>query len=358
MLPSINNQQSSSVNVTSYQSRHEGQTYTRLDRNPVSTHDLSETQTVEQPEKPDRASMFDVDDLVDQIWGFASARIAKAESNGASEEELGSLWRAAEKGVTEGFGEAKDILESLGELDDPLKLKIDSAFGQIMDKLGERSTDVLPVSQPVQEERVQTRSQPEAAGRNRAISLYQYERQTFSLNLTTAQGDEILIRSVAEQESNADDLKFGRLSSTSWSHSETSGFSLVIKGDLNEQESNDLDALLAQVNELAEEFYEGDFETAFNMAKDLNIDGTTLQSMDLNLKEIEHKGASVYAQTAGESTSLPRGLEPLKAYAEKLMAAQNNWADTFNSPKDFLNVLENHPTNKGSMGYAVKMLMA
>jgi hypothetical protein len=234
-------------------------------------------------------------------------------------------------------------------------MKIDSAYGQILDKMASRDLEAKPAQ--AQEKPIQTAAN-KASSPNRAISLYQYERQTFELNLTTAQGDQILIRSVAEQESTANDLKFGRLSSTNWGHSESSGFSLIIKGDLNAQETEDLDTLLAEVNELAAEFYDGDYETAFNMAQDLNIDGTSLKTMDLSMKEVEQKGASVYAETAGQAVKVPRGLEPLRDYADKLMAAQERWEERFNAPKDFLQAMSNHPMNRGAMGYAAKMLMA
>jgi len=349
MLPNLLGSNTSSVSITDYRSRYESVTKTQLDQNPISTHRSDE---VEDSSAVSRADNFNVDALVNQIWGFASARIAQAEADGASEEELDSLWQAAEKGVTQGFGEARDILDSMGELEDPLQLKIDSAFGQIMDKLDSRSLDDNAQSQiPPQDPTQPTQNV------NRAISVYQYERQTFSLNLTTEQGDEILIRSVSENESSVDDLRFGRLSSTTWGNRQESGFSLVIKGDLNEQEKSDLDALLADVNELAAEFYEGDYETAFNMASDLNINGTSLRSMDLSMKEVEQKGAAVYAQTGDRPAHLPKGLEPLKQYAEKLMAAQDKWSDRFNSPRDFLNTLSHHPSNAGGLMETAKLLM-
>ncbi len=350
MLPNLLNSHSSSVSYSSYQSRFESQSYQKLDQQPISTQQAEKTESAR--DATSKADNFDVDALVKQIWSFASARIAKAEADGASEAELDSMWKAAKQGVTQGFSEAKDVLDGLGELDDPLEMKIDSAFGQIMDKLDERSLepmDNIQTSVPV------PTTKPTSP--DRAISLYQYERQTFSLDLTTAQGDKIQIRSVAEESSTADDLRFGRLSSTQWSHSETSGFSLVIKGDLNEQEAADLDALLANVNELAEEFYNGDYETALEKAQALSIDGTTLKSMDLSMQETQQKGASVYAEMAGQPSALPKGLEPLKQYAQKLMDAQEKWQAQFNSAKDFLTSLENHPRNNGALSRAAHSLM-
>jgi len=313
------------------------------------------TDAAAQAAPASRAEQFNVDALVEQIWGFASARIASAQAKGASEAELESLWQSAEKGVSQGFGEAKDYLDSQDSLDDPLTLKINSAFGQIMDKLSARDLSAVAPSAPTSAP--ETRPSSSSAAQ-RVASLYQYERQTFALNLTTEQGDQIMIRSFAEQESTVEDQQFGRHSTTSWGSRQSNDFSLVIKGDLNEQETADLDKLLAQVNELAAEFYDGDYDTAFNMAAALNIDGSSLKSLDLSMKEVEHKGVSVYSQTADQPARLPKGLEPLKQYAEQLIAAQEQWAEKFNAPEEFLQMLQNHPTNHGRLGQIAHHLLS
>lgn len=343
----------SSVNIQSQQSRFDSQSYTKFDQNPVSKNSQG-VESSDAAESSSRADNFNVDALVKQIWGFASGRIEQAQASGASEEELESLWSAAERGVKQGFGEARDVLESLGELDEPLEMKISSAYGQILDRLSERSLEVDESAVSANQAIVAEQADKPI---DRYIKLEQYERQTFSLNLTTNEGDEILIRSVTSEASTAEDLRFGRLSSTQWSTAQSSEYQLIIKGDLNEQEAADLDALLADVNKLAAEFYEGDYETAFKMASDLSIDGSSLRSLDLSMQEVEVKGAGVYAQTAGQPASLPQGLQPLREYAEKLMAAQERWSERFDAPKEFLNTLSNHPSNKGGLGNLAKQLL-
>ncbi len=336
----------SSVSVSGYSSRFDS--YGGLDQNPVSTHRNVAAETAEEADSvSSRADQFDVSALVDQIWSFASNRIAQAEADGASEEELDSLWRAAEKGVEAGFGEARDILEDLGELDEPLAMKIDSAYGQLMDKIASRGVeeDVSETSNNVDSSAVSSRQ----ALVDRSVSLYQYERQTFSLDLTTAEGDKIQIRAFNEAGASMEDDRFGNYSSTRWSSGQSSGYSLVVQGNLNEQETADLDALLAEVNELAAEFYEGDLNTAYEMAAELDITGSSLMSLDLSMREVETKSAEVYAETAGQRSSLPQGLAPLREYADKLIAAQENWQNRFNSNDDLLNSIVNHPRDNGML---------
>lgn len=346
---------STSVSYSQSQSRQESIEYQRWGQKPQSTQSAEDTKNVESAPKSSRAEGFNVDALVDQIWSFASARIAKAESNGASEEELDGLWNAAKKGVSQGFGEAKDILEDLGQLDEDLEMKINNAFGQLMDKLDAR--DLTPSEKPALSNTAVTAEVADSVKLNRAINLYQYERQTFAMDITTAQGDRIQIRSVAEQSASIQDSSFGSQSATKWGMNEESGFSLFIKGDLNQQELADLDKLLAEVNELANEFYNGDMQTAFEKATALNINGTSLRTMDLSMKEVEQKGASVYAATQDESSRLPKGLSPLKEYAERLLQAQEQWQQRFQSPEGLMSAIKNHPLNNGDFLKTSQFLM-
>lgn len=337
-------------------SRYESQSYQKLDQPPVSTQGAETTESTKDAEATSSAAQnFNVDALVDKIWSFASERIADAKAEGASEEELTAMWEAAEKGIQQGFAEAKDVLSSMGEDSDDLTMKIDSAYGQLLDKLNERNLDAA--SAPTA---AQPPAEPAAQGSpsiDRMIQIQQYERQTFSLDLKTSQGDTIQIRAVSESVANLSDSRFGQQASTQWSSLEQGGYSLMVKGDLNEQEMADLEALLSDVNDLAAEFYEGDYQTAFNMAKELNIDGTSLKSMDLSMQEVEQKGASVYAETAGETIKLPKGLEPLQQYAEKLMQAQEKWQERFDARGEFLKTLGNHPMNRGEMSSIAEQLL-
>ena len=338
----------SSIAVSGYSSRYESQSYSKYEQNPIVSQANAQAEQAEESTDSARAEQFDVSGLVDQIWSFASHRIEDAMAEGASEEELESLWQAAEKGVTAGFSEAKDILDGLGELDDSLALKIDSAYGQLMDKLAERNVESAAVTAPA------TTAPPapnDSAGSrvDRAISLYQYQRQTFALDLKTNEGDTIQIRAVNESAASAEDYRFGKLSSTSWSSAQSSGYELIVNGNLNEQEMADLDALLAEVNTLADEFYSGQLDKAFDLASELSIDGTSLMSLDLSLQEVETKGAAVYAQTAGARDRLPAGLVPLRNYADQLVAAQDLWQSRFDSAQGLLDSIVNHPRDNGSL---------
>lgn len=420
MLPTS----SQSTVTVSYQYQYENrQTVTKGEAPPVSVKTPDTVDSPDEASAPSRAERFDVDAVVDTVYQFAANRVAEAQADGATEAEIEALWTQAREGVEQGFAQAREQLDALGVLDEPLSLKISSAYGQLMDKMqpepefddmddiddlaeevildevvgeddsdtappvntppvnqapddGSDDDDAPPVSQPgtgnpvagsevrswqSQTQRSEERfevGRNESQGPDRAISLYQYERETFSLDLTTAEGDTIRIRSVNEQVSNADDWRFGSLSATRWSTDQSSGYELYIDGDLNDQERADLDALLAEVNELAAEFYDGDYETAFDMAQAISIDGTTLRSMDLNMQESTQKSANVYAEMAGQTTRLPAGLEALRDYSEKLLAAQERWQARFDAAQGLFDALNNHPMNQGQLAQKAMAMLS
>ena len=97
------------------------------------------------------------------------------------------MWQAAEKGLKQGFGEARDVLQAMNKMNDGLEAKIDSAYQGLADILESRD---LSAKAPVAE----TPDNESVATENRRISVYQYQEQSFSLNLKTLEGDSIRIQ--------------------------------------------------------------------------------------------------------------------------------------------------------------------
>ncbi len=276
-------------------------------------------------------------------------RLAQAEASGASDAEMEKMWQAAEKGLKQGFGEAREVLQAMNKMDENLDAKIDSAFQGLTDILEARDVSAqAPVTESPEREAT--------SSENRRISLYQYQEQSFSLNLKTVEGDSIRIQVRNTQEAGADFQRNGGGESLSWGRSSSNDFQLSIEGDLNDTERADLNALLADVNDLANEFYDGDMALAWEQAQALSIDGTSLASMDLRMREVEAKGVAAY-QSANTDTQLPRGLESLRDYARDMMAAQQQWIDSFNRRGALPEVMKNHPLNDGRLEAFTRSLL-
>lgn len=294
-------------------------------------------------------SQFDVDGLVNNLWSFMQGRLARAEASGASEAEMEKMWQAAEKGLKQGFGEAREALEAMNKMNEGLGDRIDSAYQGLTDILASRD---LSAKAPVTE----TPEQDAAVTDNRRISLYQYQEQSFALNLKTVEGDAIRVQVQNTGEAGADFQRDQNGESLSWGRAGSNDFQLSIEGDLNETERADLNALLADVNDLANEFYEGDMELAWEQAQALSIDGTSLASMDLRMREVEARGVAAY-QSANAESQLPRGLESLRDYARDMMSAQQQWVDGFNSRDALPEAMKNHPLNDGQLEAFTRSLL-
>ncbi|TCS42439.1 DUF5610 domain-containing protein [Reinekea marinisedimentorum] len=366
--------------------------------------DVAEAKEVEKTEaSSSRAENFNVSQLVDTLYSFTSSRVTEAQANGASEEEISALWDDALSGIEKGFGEAKDILEDMDLLDEDLEMKINSAYGQIVDKIEQQksgeadvaamvSDAIVDETAPESTEPAQAAATPVAAdsddnngmqalnvnerlidklsdlpvvngqtlsrGGRLDISSSYYQSQTFSLDIKTSEGDTIQIRSATEDSGYFESLSRGRSLSTQWTTESSSGYSLYIEGDLNEQELADLDALLADVNSLANEFYNGSLDTAFEMASSIGIDGSSLSSMNLSMREVESYGTTMYESNSPRSSRVPQGLEPLKEYAEKLIEQQQQWQERLNSREGLLSALMNHPRAQNDLGDFAKQVLA
>ncbi|PTY36506.1 hypothetical protein BGP77_04200 [Saccharospirillum sp. MSK14-1] len=295
------------------------------------------------------ASQFNVDELVDNLWSFMRGRLSQAKASGASEADMDKLWAAAEKGIKQGFGEARDVLESMGKLDNALEGKIDQAYGRLEEALANRDLNA---------EVTHGNSTQISQSGSRSIGIYQYEQRTFSLDVTTAEGDKVTIHVDRRTEAAAEKTSGDGWSSLSWGKVESGQFDLSIEGDLNDQEKADLKALLQEVGDLADEFYDGDLGVAFEQAQALSISGTSLASLDLSMRSVQAKGVSAYQQAGGEGQSLPRGLEPLREYARELVDAQQRWMDSLNSERGLVEALSNHPRNDGQLSSFLDSLFA
>lgn len=309
---------------------------------------------VEQPANAQQAesaaSKFDVDELVDNLWSFMRGRLSQAKASGANDAEMDKLWSAAEKGIKQGFGEARDVLKSMGKLDGALEGKIDEAYGRLEEALANRdlNADVTQSDKAV----------APSGSANRSIGIYQYEQRTFSLDVTTAEGDKVTIYVDRRTEAAAEKLSGDGWSSLSWGKVESGQFELSIEGDLNDQEKSDLTALLQEVGDLADEFYDGDLDVAFQQAQALSISGTSLASLDLSMRSVQAKGVAAYQQAGGDSASLPRGLEPLRDYARELVDAQQRWMDQLGSEQGLVEAMANHPRNDGRLSDFLESLFA
>ena len=82
------------------------------------------------------------------------------------------------------------------------------------------------------------------------------------------------------------------------SRAEQSGYRFSVQGNLNAQELEAIENLVRDVSNLANEFFNGDVQKAFDMIPDLRFDSSQLASMDLRMTRVEqYSAAARYQQT-------------------------------------------------------------
>ncbi len=298
-----------------------------------------------KPEQTVKAVMFDVDVVMDTVLKHVNQRIEHAAANGATDEELEGLLAAARTGIETGFAQARDQIESLGKLNDDLVEKIDSAETGIysgIDSLEEKLFATLPEEPETADTGGTNENSPAITGSAFEFEQsYQRQKNSFSFDLVTQEGDKVTIRAMSDLEIQEQAFSIenegGSISAQSYSENYTSGFSFSVNGDLNEDEMTAIEDLLGQVNNLADEFYEGDLGTAFDMALELDSDEDQIAQFSLNLRQqqvsaYQYTGAADYTK----HDALPRGImQPLGQFAAGLTQAKQT-ADRFHEPRQLL----------------------
>lgn len=294
------------------------------------------------PEKTvkEAESVFDIEAVIDTVMDHVSKRIGEARSNGVSDEDLQSMFDAARSGVEQGFTQARDQIDAINKLNEPLAEKIDAAetgIYQGIDDLEEETfnPDSVQIS-------------PRPLESVEYAKAYERTNNSFEFEVTTQEGDVVTITAMSNKESYQEALLAQTDNSELYyNYSEEnnrSGFNLQVQGDLNESEMAALEDLMSQVNDLAEEFYTGDLGTAFDMAMELTSDADQIAQFSLDLKQ-SYVSHTEYGSMSGDALTnyakppLPKGLaEPLADFAQGVKDAYDK-ANTFQNPRSLLDNL-------------------
>jgi hypothetical protein len=259
------------------------------------------TDTAVEPSE-DNPLGFDYKAVAKNVLGFVTGRIRQAQAEGGDDEKLKGMLAQAQKGIEQGFGDARKELSDMGMLSEDLGKGIDKSYAVIQDGLGKfaqelfgSATDATQVSSSV------AVAQASAATRNQG-----------SLELTTKEGDRVTLQFDDSQQwrmqqgsaqmnrkalgayaevgstgqtdgaANSDKLT---ASSASFFYSHTASFSFSVQGDLNPDELKSIGSLVQQMGSLSDRFFSGDLQGAFDMAQQFQLDDTQLASMSLDLKQ-------------------------------------------------------------------------
>lgn len=207
---------------------------------------------------------FSAEKVSSRIADFVAMGLANAASNGASEERLQSLYNSAVEGMRKGFEEAREILEQMPQFTDSVRALVDETEQLSFDKLA----------------KLDPSAGPDEIATNSVTAAMEY-RESLKLKLVTQDGDKVEVRFNNRESArfSADDNE------TRFATESRSSFQLKVVGELDEDELLAIEDLLSQVTEVADSFYAGRVDQAFDMAVELKMDPNELARMDLNMQQ-------------------------------------------------------------------------
>lgn len=202
----------------------------------------------------------------------------------------------------------------------------------------ERSENGILNSRSAQLSRLQETAAPSASLGVATTERFSAEN-SFSLTVQTQDGDNVTIEFSNSQSSSqsfaAAASGNGLAASISLANSSSSEFGFSVQGELDEDELGALSDLLNELSGIADDFFSGNIQEAFNTAAEFQLDGAELASLDFTLTQSQsYSRASVYE--AVESFSGPnQALQPLQPFRDNLGGQLEAANSLFDQATDF-----------------------
>ena len=255
------------------------------------------------------------------ILGFIERRLMLDQADGATQEELASRLEAGLEGFEKGFAQAKEQLEALALFSPEIEADINQTYDLVHQGISSLKEKYLGISEPAHNttQTPSTRTEGSTSDTQNNISVPDFtssfsapnsffaQRNDFSFDLKTRDGDTVTIRASA-QEINAS--KYGQ--------ERSSNFNIEINGELDEDELAAINDLLSQVNDLATTFFSGDMNKAFEQALNVGYDYEEIAQFALKLTHTEVQANPANYQTDNDIPFTQR-LDPIRDFAQQLL---------------------------------------
>ncbi|CAM4287152.1 DUF5610 domain-containing protein [Pseudoalteromonas byunsanensis] len=257
----------------------------------------------QEKEKP----LFDFEAITKNVLDFVTAAVSKAKVNGKDDDTLREMLGAARKGVQMGIDEATEELKGVNAFNDEIGQGIEKAREGIFKGLDEFEKSLFdPKPESVQVSEAQFASLSNQA----------------EYSFTTAEGDEVKITfSDARSQTNAASYSqkgndHGLAVGQHTQHEVS--FSIVINGELNQQEQQAINEMMKDVRDVSDNFFSGAYDNAFEKAKELNIDNDQIANFTMDLRQTKTSAAISQYQQSNPLKDLEKSLQPLDKQLENI----------------------------------------
>ena len=258
-----------------------------------------------EPEVVTPETLFDFQSVADNVLQFITGRLGAARADGKSDDDLTEMMEQARKGVDMGFGAAREQLGDWATENEDIKTGIDQSYKLIQDGLEEFEKEFFG--------KVSTTEMGAAE---------MASRQQGYLEIQTKDGDKVVLRFNDSWQVKSENSESG----SQFSLKSSQSFSFSLEGDLSSDEMDSIGKLIKGIDDLAGNFFSGNFEDLLKKAGELKLDDSQLASYSLKLKQ-----SVKLSQTYQGAHSLQDLIKPFADYLPKLDQVQKQ-ADSLLPP--------------------------
>ncbi|MFQ5468867.1 MAG: DUF5610 domain-containing protein [Gammaproteobacteria bacterium] len=253
------------------------------------------------PIRSPEASGYTPDDVANRIINHISQVLNQRKDDGLNQETLAQLFNEAKEGIERGFKQAQEFLATNESLQTVSSEQLDQTHTLLekgMSKLEDHLFGPVPVTEFTPDQTIN----PMLA--EQSLSTQLDNNRSFSMEIETNDGDLVTISLTDRFTFNSlnYDVTDGK-SQLAFAESQiitSSNFSLSISGNLDEGELEAIGRLMHRVENLADKFFAGDLQTAFEKASRLELDTNELAAFNLNLEMMQAQKASSTYQSVGQ----------------------------------------------------------
>jgi len=282
----------------------------------------------EDDEQNDKMPLFDFEEVARNVLNFVGNVIKKASADGATDDKLYALFEDARYGVSKGIKLAEDELGT--NATEEVKAGIAKSRAFIFDGIQKLETSIIDKS--------------DISALPATVSMSLQKAELSEVSVRTRDGDEVQIRfGLLENMSKESFTSDSSRSQAGYIYKQTASFSLQIKGEIDDNELQALADLIAKADDVANTFYRGDIEKAYDKALNIGFDNKELSSFALQLSKVEssHKiqkygEVQKYSETPGKDMQAPRAVAE---YMNKVLDGMNLAAQQLGSKEDFKSVI-------------------
>ncbi len=309
-------------------------------------------------EKPDKAedknkTLFDFEKVARNVMRFVGGVIEGAARGGADQEKLNSLFSQAREGVAKGIAMAEKDIGSF--MNDEIKEGIDRSRNLINDRIDSLEKRLLGGDEANAVNSV-----------NASLVAGASDSRTGNILIRTRDGDELTlsfeslrqfqfaqqaqVTSSAAQASEGNNIGAGTSETASqtslYQYFERSGISFSLKGELDEDEMKAIAELVGKANDLADTFFAGDMDKAFEEALALGFDDKELVGYALQLNHTKqsqvveaYESIQHYRDDNADANKYGNVVSPISQYMDKMMDTMNSAGERLQSGEDYSNLI-------------------